>query len=83
MLEPKSAGRLDRSGMFRERNGNESSQVTEEQVRGWAASLLPRYQVPRVIKIVDQIPRNSMGKVNKKELAENLFTCSSLAVDSA
>ena len=27
-------------------------------------------QVPRLIKVLDTIPRNAMGKVNKKELVK-------------
>ncbi|KAI0997060.1 Malonate--CoA ligase [Podosphaera aphanis] len=34
---------------------------------------LARYKIPRVMRIVEQIPRNAMGKVNKKELVHNLF----------
>jgi len=35
--------------------------------------VLPSYSVPTVIKIVDEIPRNAMGKVDKKFLLKNSF----------
>jgi len=32
------------------------------------------YKVPREIKILEAIPRNQMGKVNKKELVKKVFS---------
>jgi len=32
------------------------------------------YKVPREIKILEAIPRNQMGKVNKKELVRKVFS---------
>lgn len=43
------------------------------ELRGWAAERLPRYQLPQVLRVVPAIPRNAMGKVNKKELRAALF----------
>ncbi|RKF53835.1 Acyl-CoA synthetase family member 3, mitochondrial [Golovinomyces cichoracearum] len=34
---------------------------------------LARHKIPRLLKIVDHIPRNTMGKINKKELATAFF----------
>jgi malonyl-CoA/methylmalonyl-CoA synthetase len=39
----------------------------------WARDYLPSYQLPRVLHIVPQIPRNAMGKVNKKTLRAEIF----------
>ena len=42
-------------------------------LREWAAPRLPRYELPRALVVVEAIPRNAMGKVNKKELRAALF----------
>ena len=34
----------------------------------WCKSRLPKYSVPKIVKIIDKMPRNQLGKVNKKEL---------------
>jgi malonyl-CoA/methylmalonyl-CoA synthetase len=36
-------------------------------------SSLAAYKIPQVLKLVDHIPRNAMGKINKKELVKNVF----------
>lgn len=36
----------------------------------WCKLRLPKYSVPTVIKITESIPRNQLGKVNKKELIQ-------------
>jgi malonyl-CoA/methylmalonyl-CoA synthetase len=40
----------------------------ETDFRSWCSKRLPKYSVPTIIKIVDKMPRNIMGKVNKKEI---------------
>lgn len=34
---------------------------------------LANYKIPQVMKIVDHIPRNAMGKINKKQLVRAIF----------
>ena len=34
----------------------------------WCKKRLPKYSVPRLLKVIDKMPRNLLGKVNKKEL---------------
>lgn len=36
-------------------------------------SRLVSYKIPQVMKVVDHIPRNAMGKINKKELVKSVF----------
>lgn len=43
---------------------------TEQQVRGWCAERLVNYCVPTRVLFVDQLPRNTMGKVLKRELCD-------------
>jgi len=47
--------------------------LTRADLQEWAADKMPPYQVPRVVKYVAEMPRNAMGKVNKKQLAEDMF----------
>jgi fatty-acyl-CoA synthase len=40
----------------------------EDALKAWARSLLARYEVPREIRSVPQLPRNATGKVQKSDL---------------
>jgi malonyl-CoA/methylmalonyl-CoA synthetase len=44
------------------------SSATLEELRVFCSSQLAKYQLPSVLKVVDTIPKNAMGKVNKKAL---------------
>ena len=48
-------------------------QVSLEELREWLAKKLPDYQLPSRMEIVESIPRNAMGKVNKKQLRKDFF----------
>uniref|UniRef100_A0A1B6DM65 AMP-dependent synthetase/ligase domain-containing protein n=1 Tax=Clastoptera arizonana TaxID=38151 RepID=A0A1B6DM65_9HEMI len=39
----------------------------------WVMTKLPVYMIPTVLKVVDKIPRNALGKVNKKDVVSQLF----------
>ena len=41
-----------------------------EEIRAWARERLAPYKLPRVLAVTDALPRNAMGKVNKKELVQ-------------
>lgn len=41
-----------------------------DQLQRWCRSRLAGYSVPRLWRVVGSIPRNAMGKVNKKELVK-------------
>lgn len=53
-------------------SGSDGS-LTLRDLRAWARDRLPPYQLPRHLQLVEAIPRNAMGKVNKKELRKQLF----------
>ena len=36
--------------------------------KDWCIQKMPKYSIPTVVKTISKIPRNQMGKVNKKEL---------------
>ncbi len=44
-----------------------------EELKNWLKDRLPGYKVPRKYILLDDLPRNTMGKVTKKEL-QSLFT---------
>lgn len=45
-----------------------SSQVSEDDLKDWVKQNLARYKVPREIVFLDELPRNSTGKILKREL---------------
>lgn len=45
----------------------------KKELKSWAEVLLPSYSIPSVIKIVEEVPRNALGKVDKKSLLKNSF----------
>jgi acyl-CoA synthetase (AMP-forming)/AMP-acid ligase II len=46
------------------------SGLTEEGVLGYAKERLARYKVPREVRLLDELPRNALGKVLKKKLRD-------------
>lgn len=54
---------------------NEKSKLNVDDIKSWCkkhAPLAP-YAIPTVWKVVDSMPRNTMGKVNKKDLISQIF----------
>jgi len=45
-----------------------SSPVTEEELRAHCRGQLARFKVPKEFHVIDELPRNSMGKILKSEL---------------
>lgn len=50
------------------------SSLTEEQFLVWCAERMPKYSIPRSVKTLDSIPKNAMGKVNKKHLVKQYYS---------
>jgi len=44
--------------------------VSEDDLKAWIKDHLARYQVPREIVFLDELPRNATGKILKRELAD-------------
>lgn len=42
--------------------------VTPEHIAHWLRERMPAYKVPRLYRVVDELPRNAMGKVTKNDL---------------
>lgn len=39
-----------------------------EEFKNWCKTKLPKHSVPTLVKVIDKMTRNQLGKVNKKEL---------------
>ncbi|CAG8606436.1 22836_t:CDS:2 [Gigaspora rosea] len=49
---------------------NQESKLDLKQLREFAKDKLAHYKLPTLLKVINEIPRNAMGKVNKKELVK-------------
>jgi len=47
---------------------NTESTLTLDELKKWAAAKLAGYKIPRKLYVEPSIPKNAMGKINKKEL---------------
>lgn len=47
--------------------------LTLKELNDWCAPRMASYAVPKVLSIVESIPRNALGKVNKKEIIETVY----------
>lgn len=52
---------------------NDATKMPLEKLKKWAEDRLPSYQIPTVLKQLKVMPRNAMGKVNKKEILRKFF----------
>ena len=43
------------------------------EVQLWCKDYLAPYMIPKVWLVMDNLPRNAMGKINKKELVRTVF----------
>jgi len=46
----------------------EGAELTHEALKDWCGGRLSAYKIPKLVKFVDALPRNAMGKVTKPEL---------------
>lgn len=42
-------------------------------IRQWLGARLAPYEVPRLVRFVDEIPKNAMGKVQRRDLTTRFF----------
>ena len=49
----------------------EGGDLSEDEVKSYVKENLANYKVPREVEFLDELPRNSTGKVLKRELAES------------
>jgi long-chain acyl-CoA synthetase len=46
--------------------------IDEHNLRAWCSDRLVHYQQPRTILFVESLPRNSLGKVLRRELRDQI-----------
>jgi len=46
----------------------DNAELTLEDLKGWAGHRLSKYKIPKLLKVIDDFPRNTMGKVIKPEV---------------
>lgn len=52
------------------KNGKE---IILSKLREWSKEHMAPYAIPTVLKVVEKLPKNTMGKVNKRELLKAVF----------
>lgn len=52
------------------------AEILLSQVREWSRDKLPPYAIPTVLRVLDKIPRNNLGKVNKVNMVKEVFPVS-------
>mmetsp|Transcript_37375 Transcript_37375/g.80986 ORF Transcript_37375/g.80986 Transcript_37375/m.80986 type:complete len:289 (-) Transcript_37375:64-930(-) len=55
------------------RDGTDPESLTVAALREWGAHRLAKYKLPAVVKVVEALPRNAMGKLNKVSLRATFF----------
>ncbi len=46
--------------------------TTEEELREYCAKHIAKYKVPKIIEVIDELPKNSTGKILRRSLKETL-----------
>lgn len=54
-------------------NNNKKTTWSAMDMRRALKGRLVAYKIPQVLRVVDHIPRNAMGKINKKQLVKAIF----------
>ncbi|MWP49865.1 hypothetical protein GQ592_09610 [Gilliamella sp. Lep-s21] len=52
-----------------------NSKLTETVLLGWLKPQIARYQMPKKINIIDQLPMTKIGKVDRKRLTQLYLSC--------
>lgn len=59
-----------------------ASKLSLEQVREWVEQSLPHYALPRRLEFITELPRNQLGKVQRRLVRERLMPVYERVVDS-
>lgn len=52
----------------------DGNNIITESLKLWAKNQMAPYMVPKIVKCVKTIPRNNLGKVNKRQLQKEMFS---------
>ena len=47
--------------------------LSVKDLKEWGKDRMPPYYIPTVVHVCDELSRNAMGKVNKKQLTKTIF----------
>lgn len=50
-----------------------AAELTLQELREWSKARMEAAMIPVLLQVVQEIPRNAMGKVNKKDIVSQLF----------
>lgn len=53
---------------------DQEEQLDIAELKEWSVSKMPSYSFPTVIKFAKVVPKNAMGKVNKRDLIKEVFS---------
>lgn len=53
-----------------------TAELTLQELREWSRARMEAAMIPVLLQVVQEIPRNAMGKVNKKDIVSQLFASS-------
>ena len=48
--------------------------ISLDQLRVWCGDKMPKYWTPTELRTLREMPRNAMGKINKKQLIKDVFS---------
>ncbi|XP_071076142.1 malonate--CoA ligase ACSF3, mitochondrial isoform X6 [Desmodus rotundus] len=60
----------------------EGHSLSHRELKEWARGVLAPYAVPSELLLVEEIPRNQMGKINKKDLVRQFYPHSQAAPEA-
>jgi malonyl-CoA/methylmalonyl-CoA synthetase len=49
------------------------TEVILSKLREWCKERMAPYAIPTVLRVIEKLPKNAMGKVNKRELLKAVF----------
>lgn len=51
----------------------DGEEFDEKDFKNWCSEKMPSHMSPSILKLIEEIPRNAMGKINKKQLNIEFF----------
>ena len=51
----------------------QNASIDLNTLQQWCRDKMPKYWTPRELVLLPEMPRNAMGKINKKELVKTIF----------
>ena len=52
----------------------DDAELTEDEIHAFAAEAMPKYMRPRIVRILDDVPRTATNKIEKHKLRQQVIT---------